>query len=136
MHPTSFAGVRKMSGSAENGAAEIGRMRSAGGRRPRSGDIPTIVYFDHTAIMSGGEIALLNLITSLDRSRYTPVVVLGMDGPLAERLREADVEVHILPLYKDVASTRKDSLKSSSILRLGTGINSLRYSLRLARLLR
>src|SRR5580700_8305810 len=92
------SGVVKMSSS----QAKIEPMPQRPPRKaptgPRNGGPPTIVYFDHTAIMSGGEIALLNLILSLDRTQYTPVVVLGMDGPLADRLREADVEIHILPL--------------------------------------
>ncbi|HLK60951.1 MAG TPA: hypothetical protein VKU00_30585, partial [Chthonomonadaceae bacterium] len=46
----------------------------------------TILYFDHTASMSGGEIALLHLLQALDRARYVPLVVLGIDGPLAQRL--------------------------------------------------
>jgi hypothetical protein len=36
----------------------------------------TVVYFDHTALMSGGESALLHLLQHLDTRRIRPVVVL------------------------------------------------------------
>ncbi len=125
-----------MASSQKNTDSTVRNGRHSAPQKRRSDGPPTIVYFDHTAIMSGGEIALLNLILSLDRSLFTPVVVLGMDGPLAEKLREAGVEIHILPLDTGVASTRKDSLKAGSLLRVGTALRSLKYAVRLARLLR
>ncbi|MDD5351430.1 MAG: hypothetical protein PHQ12_14560, partial [Chthoniobacteraceae bacterium] len=56
----------------------------------------TILFLDHTARMGGGEIALLRLVTALDRRRFTPVVALGADGPLRESLAHAGIEPHIL----------------------------------------
>src|SRR5271170_6876534 len=53
-----------------------------------------VLLFDHTAQLGGGEIALLDLIRFFDRSRVTPIVVLGSDGPLADRLRGL-VDLHI-----------------------------------------
>ena len=60
--------------------------------------------------MSGGEVALLNLVTRLDRRRYEPIVILLSDGPLRERLIAADVDVRIVPLDSAVGEARKDSL--------------------------
>ena len=125
-----------MTSSQENSETITRHTRDEAAVIPRSDKRRTIAYFDHTALMSGGEIALLNLILSLDKSLYTPVVILGMDGPLADRLREAEVELHVLPLDASVSSTRKDTLKSGSLLRIGTAFRSLKYSVRLARLLR
>ena len=51
--------------------------------------VPRILFADHTATLGGGEIALLNLVTHIDRSRYSPVVVLFSDGPLAQKLHQA-----------------------------------------------
>src|ERR1051326_2549298 len=96
----------------------------------------TILYLDHTASLSGGEIALLHLLQALDRSRYVPLVVLGAEGPLVERLSALGVETLVMPLDKSVAQTRKDSLTGGALLRLGALWRSLRYSLRLARLMR
>jgi len=86
--------------------------------------------------MSGGEIALLHLLQALDRSLYVPLVVLGVEGPLVERLSALGIEVVVLPLDRNVAQTRKDSLKGGGLLRAGATFQSLRYALRLARLMR
>ena len=70
----------------------------------------TVVYLDHTAKWSGGEIALLRTVTALDRARVEPVVVLAAEGPFADRLREAHIETHILPLSERVREVRKETL--------------------------
>ena len=36
------------------------------------GTLKTVVYFDHTALMSGGEIALLHLVQHLDTAAIAP----------------------------------------------------------------
>ena len=95
-----------------------------------------ILFFDHTAAMSGGEIALLHLVQALDRRRYLPLVVLGAEGPLRRKLEEAGIAVEVLPLASNVAQTRKDSLKAGSLLRVRALFQSLAYALRLARLLK
>ena len=61
----------------------------------------TVVCFDHTALMSGGEIALLHLLLHLDTACFHPVVVLGAEGPLHARLTEAGIETHLLLLDHD-----------------------------------
>src|SRR3712207_8474114 len=45
------------------------------------------LYLDHTAKLSGGEIALARLLEALDRSVVRPVALLAEDGPLVARLR-------------------------------------------------
>jgi len=92
-----------------------------------------ILFVDHTAALSGGEIALLNLVSRLDRRRYTPIVVLGAEGPVAERLRAAGVQTHVLPLDRSVAEARKDRLGASALLRWGGLAAALAYTWRLAR---
>ena len=69
-------------------------VRSAGAccmKTPRR-----ILFFDHTAALGGGEIALLHLVAAMDRTRFEPVVVLGSDGPLREKLERAGIETHML----------------------------------------
>jgi glycosyltransferase involved in cell wall biosynthesis len=88
------------------------------------------LLFDHTAQLGGGEIALLDLIRFFDRSRVTPIVVLGSDGPLADRLCGL-VDLHILEISPDVLHTRKDTLGSSSVVQLKTAIQISAYVLRL-----
>jgi glycosyltransferase involved in cell wall biosynthesis len=89
-----------------------------------------VLLFDHTAQLGGGEIALLDLIRFFDRSRVTPIVVLGSDGPLADRLRGL-ADLHILEISPGVLHTRKDTLGSSSVVQLKTALQISAYVLRL-----
>lgn len=95
-----------------------------------------ILYLDHTAEWSGGEIALYALLTKLDRRRFTPIVVLSAEGPLLDRLREAGIETHYLPLSAQVTKIRKESLKGGVLARTGILFQLLRYTLYLARFMR
>ncbi|MBV9849762.1 MAG: glycosyltransferase, partial [Armatimonadetes bacterium] len=92
-----------------------------------------ILYLDHTAKMGGGEVALLNLASALDRARFKPVVVLGSDGPLVSKLRTAGVEAHVMPLDTSVVDTRKDNLGWRSLLKARQIAHCLGYAVRLAR---
>ena len=105
---------------------------SQDGKRP----LPTILFFDHTASLGGGEIALLNLVQGLDRSRFRPLVVLGEAGALSQKLEAAGVEIRVFPIARDVAETRKDALGAGSLLRLRAIAQSVAYARRLARLIR
>ena len=96
----------------------------------------TIVYFDHTALMSGGEIALLHLIQHLDRRLYLPVVVLSAEGPLLAKLVDSGVETYVLPLDNGVMDTRKDSLGTRGLLRPAAALNVVSYAWRMARFLK
>jgi glycosyltransferase involved in cell wall biosynthesis len=87
-----------------------------------------ILYFDHTAALGGGEIALLHLVQALDRKQYEPVVMLASDGPLAGQLKDAGVETHVLPLDSSVTQTRKGSLGGGSLLKIRPVLSTLRYT--------
>lgn len=91
-----------------------------------------VLYLDHTAQLSGGEIALARLLASVDRSAVEPVVALAEDGPLAERLKANDVETHILPLSAAVRNVRKDTLTFGALRKLQAPFLLLAYALRLA----
>ncbi len=93
-----------------------------------------ILFLDHTARWSGGEIALFRFLDALDRTRYEPVVVLGEPGAFAENLREIAVETIIEPLSTDVGETRKDSLGAGGLARkmLTAAPALLSYSRRIA----
>lgn len=91
----------------------------------------TILFFDHTSKMGGGEISLLNLVTHLDRTRFEPVVVLATDGPLREKLSVAGVETHVLPLSPAVSEVRKDSLTGPRAISWRQGVEIARYTWRL-----
>jgi glycosyltransferase involved in cell wall biosynthesis len=57
-----------------------------------------ILYVHPTARVSGAEISLLNLLEKIDRSVFSPHVVISEDGDLSARLRELDVPVNIVKL--------------------------------------
>jgi len=122
---------------ATNQTAFLGPQESTCTYLPSASPKRTCVLFvDHTASLSGGELALLNLITHLDQTRIQPIVLLFSEGPLAERLRNLGVETHILPLASQVLKSKKDSLGLKSFLRLSMLLRAGTHVLRVARFIR
>lgn len=68
-----------------------------------------VLYVDHTAQLSGGELALARLIPAL-RGDVEPSVVLGEDGPFVGHLRELGIRVTVTPLRSATKDVRKDRL--------------------------
>lgn len=95
-----------------------------------------MVYLDHTAKLSGGEIALVRLLESVDRKVVNPIVVLAEDGPLVKRLQDANVETHIVPLSGSIRNVRKDTLGFGAVKKVFLGLGFVGYSFRIAVLLR
>ncbi len=95
-----------------------------------------IVILDHTAKIGGGEIALLNLALHIDPTRFEVVVILFEEGPLADQLRAGGIPVNIVPLSKEIGSTRKDSLGIGSLAKFGAITGSIGFVRRLARKIR
>lgn len=102
---------------------------------PRS-PLRRILYLDHTAKVGGGEIALMNLLRTIDTQRFTPLVVLASAGPLAGRLNAAGIETLVLPLGAAVVDARKDSMGPTSLLKIRQVWAVLQYSIKLSRLAR
>ena len=69
---------------------------------------PRVVFLDHVGRLSGGEIALARLIEHLDVDAH---VILGENGPLADRLRKAGAEVEVLPLPPIARDLRRDQVR-------------------------
>jgi glycosyltransferase involved in cell wall biosynthesis len=100
------------------------------------GPLPVrVLFFDHTAALGGGEIALANLVSHLDPKRVKPIVVLAAEGPLADRLRPT-TETYVLPLSVAVTGQKKDSLGFASLFRVREAVSVFRYVRQLARLMR
>lgn len=123
-------------GAFANHVEQESSLEQEGKQEVNRNHLRTVVFFDHTAMMSGGEIALLNLIQHLDRDRYLPVVVLSADGPLVSKLVDSGVETHVLPLDPSVSETRKDSLGARGLLRPAAALNVVGYAWRFARFLK
>jgi glycosyltransferase involved in cell wall biosynthesis len=56
-----------------------------------------VLYIHNSADVYGASRSLFRLVQRLDRRRFTPLVVLPERGPLADRLRAAEVEVVVHP---------------------------------------
>ena len=57
-----------------------------------------LLVSNHGDIVGGGEISLLTLLKGLDRSRWTPVVVVPSEGNVAHRSRLLGISTHVIPL--------------------------------------
>jgi glycosyltransferase involved in cell wall biosynthesis len=92
-----------------------------------------VVYLDHVARMSGGEIALLRLLPHLDSiDRH---VILAEDGPLVSALHTAGVSTEVLPLGSNARDLRKARVRPADLPLAAAGASAA-YVLRLARRLR
>jgi glycosyltransferase involved in cell wall biosynthesis len=91
-----------------------------------------VLFVDHTAKIGGGEIALLNLVRSLDGAFVYPIVLLFAEGPLAERMRLL-AETHVLPVSADVGTAAKDQLGWKSLLQMRAVMHALRHVFKVAR---
>ncbi|PQV64702.1 Glycosyltransferase involved in cell wall bisynthesis [Abditibacterium utsteinense] len=96
----------------------------------------TVVFFDHTANWSGGEISLFNLVTHLDLERFRPVVVMFEDGALREKLDAAGIETHVAVLDQGFNRARKDALGIKRALAPRPVLALFRYVRALQRILR
>ncbi len=59
-----------------------------------------ILFVNHTGKLGGAENGLLDIMKHLDRSRFTPLVAIPADGPLAQKLQGLDVETRIVPMIR------------------------------------
>jgi glycosyltransferase involved in cell wall biosynthesis len=93
-----------------------------------------VLYLDHTARWSGGEVALYRTLIALRETDVVPVVLLAEEGAFAERLRLAQIETHVLPLSEGVREVRKDTLGFAALLKYAslTG-NVIKYVGQVAR---
>lgn len=96
-----------------------------------------VLYLDHTARLSGGELALARLLGALDRSRVEPIVALAEEGPLHELLVQQSIETCVLPLHERLRSVRKDSLGFAGSIAQVRALGSIcRYAWRVSRFAR
>jgi glycosyltransferase involved in cell wall biosynthesis len=94
-----------------------------------------VLFFDHTAALGGGEIALLLLMRHLNPEKVASQLVLGAPGPLVEMLRPG-TETHILPLAANVGGAKRGKLGLKSLLRVGEILNCVMYVRQLANFIR
>src|SRR5512133_3712802 len=87
--------------------------RSPSVSRPLRRAKPRVVFVNHCARLSGGELALLRLLTALEQvDRH---VILGEDGPLVRRLHEKGISVEVLPMRDDARDLHRDEVTPGSV---------------------
>ena len=92
-----------------------------------------VVYLDHVAQLSGGELALLRLVPHL--TEIEPHVILSEDGPLAAELVQAGISTEVLPMGERARGLRKEAVSARS-LTPGAVVAAAAYILRLTLRLR
>jgi glycosyltransferase involved in cell wall biosynthesis len=92
-----------------------------------------VVYLDHVAQLSGGEIALLRLLPHL--SDVEAHVILAEDGPFADSLAAEGISVEVFPMSERARGVRKEKVRPGH-LSAGAIFGSIVYTLRIARRLR
>jgi glycosyltransferase involved in cell wall biosynthesis len=104
-------------------------------QRPAGDDPLKVVYLDHVARLSGGEIALLRLLASLDGvNRH---VILAEDGPLVQQLHLAGISTEILPFIERARDLHRDELRRGLVppaVAAATSAHVVRLAARLRRL--
>ena len=95
-----------------------------------------VLFVDHTAQLGGGEIALRNLVNSLNPQRVSATVIVCAEGPLVDQLIRHRHAVHVLPLSSHIAQTRKDSLGWKSLLNFRQIRSSLAFVWTLSKYIR
>lgn len=92
-----------------------------------------VVYLDHVARLSGGELALMRLLTHFEDVK--PHMILGEDGPLANRLQQLGVSVEVLAIAPSARDLRRDTVGFGGTSPM-TALHTLTYIGRLALRLR
>jgi glycosyltransferase involved in cell wall biosynthesis len=95
---------------------------------------PRVVFVNHCARLSGGELALERLLRALGDA-VEPHVVLGEAGPLLHRLERAGVATEVLPLVPGMLNTPRMHVTLRR-LPLREAAATAAYAVRLNRLLR
>ncbi|MGH9280738.1 MAG: glycosyltransferase family 4 protein, partial [Acidimicrobiales bacterium] len=96
---------------------------------------PRVVFLDHCAQLSGGELALLRLLPALDEIEAH--VILAEDGPLVSRLLEAGISVEVLPLDTEAQRLGRHRARPGGVparALVASGAHVLRLARRLRRL--
>ena len=72
-----------------------------------------VVYLDHCARLSGGELALARLLPALEH--VEPFVILGEHGPLEALLHERHIPTEVLALDERVANTNRAAVTPAAV---------------------
>lgn len=88
----------------------------------------SVVYLDHCAQLSGGELALLRLLPALEG--VAPHVILAEDGPLRSRLEEEGLRCEVIVMAERARGVKRARVVPGG-LPVGAVLDSVRYVMRL-----
>jgi len=71
----------------------VGARRAS--RAPRAGSPKRVLFVSYPSAFSGAEQSMVQLVGKLDRSKFEPICLIGTEGFLAQRLRQAGVQVRL-----------------------------------------
>ena len=57
----------------------------------------SILFVHHVSVIGGASYCLLNILKEVDRSKYTPIVLLKDKGPLVDEISRLGISVYYLP---------------------------------------
>ncbi|HVM06426.1 MAG TPA: glycosyltransferase [Acidimicrobiales bacterium] len=95
------------------GAFAVALEQARRARHDRQPSRRRVVYLDHCAQLSGGELALLRLLLALEGVEAH--VILAQDGPLVARLRAAAVSVEVLPMAERARSLPRRLVRPGAV---------------------
>lgn len=81
--------------------------------RPRPSRKLRVVYLDHCARLSGGELALLRLIPAMEEVEAH--VILAEEGPLVDRLAQAGISTEVLPMAEVARGLSRGQARPESL---------------------
>lgn len=98
--------------------------------------VTKVLFVDHETRLSGGELDLLDLLRALDPCLVSVTVALPGEGPLADALRSAGAEVHVVAMGTSLRRASRWELNRRPLVLFGHLGASLAAGARLARLAR
>jgi glycosyltransferase involved in cell wall biosynthesis len=101
----------------EGQAARFATVLDAARHRHTEARRIRVVFVDHVARLSGGEIALARVLPALIASGVDAHVILGENGPLAARLAQAGATVEVLPMDPSLRDTRRTDVGLAATMR-------------------
>lgn len=93
-----------------------------------------VLYLDHIAKLSGGEIALVRALSKIDKTRIDPMLLLGEEGPLTTLATDAGCPTQVLPLSPKIGNLRKEALGVGALKNPKLASQTIRYARQVAQI--
>lgn len=74
-----------------------------------------ILFFDHIAILSGGERSLLEILKAFPWEEYQPILACPQHGALTQEAMKLGTRIEIIPMDQAVLDRRRDSINLFSL---------------------